>query len=111
MILDVTCSDLSFILKIVAKLLKYLHYLIPALLILFVVIDIAKVIVGQADDKAKTEAFNKAVKRVIYAVIIFLVPTILFFILDKINNFNSSKDGNVSATTGYECFMAEYKNS
>lgn len=109
MILDVACKDISFLLRIIAKLLKYLHFLIPIILILFVIFDIAKVVVGQADEKAKTEAFNKAVKRVIYAVIIFLTPTIVFFVLDKINSFNSSRDGNVSATSGYDCFMAEYR--
>lgn len=110
MLYNVQCSDIGFIVRIIARLLKYLHFLIPILLIVLIIIDMVKVFIGTADDKAKSEAFNKMIKRVIYAVIIFLIPTILFFIFEKIDTFKSTKEGksNVSATSWYRCFMDEY---
>ena len=52
---------------------------------------------ADADDKAKTEATNKAVKRIIYALLVFLIPTIISFIFKTIENY-SSKDSNISTT-------------
>ena len=110
MFLDVACKDIGFIVRILAKLLKYFHFIIPILIIVLVVFDLVKVVVGGADDKAKKDAMDKVVKRIIYAVIIFLVPTILFFIFDKVDDFTSNSDShsNVSATSWYKCFMEEY---
>ena len=110
MLYTVACSDISFVVRIIAKIIKVIHFVVPILLIGFIIFDIAKVIIGSADDKAKTEMFNKIVKRIIYAVIIFLLPTILFFIFDKIEGFDSSNNGHsdVSATSWYSCFRSAY---
>lgn len=80
----IACEDIGFIVRILAKLVKLLQFLIPILLIVLVMFDLFKVVTSQADDKAKKDASNKIVQRVIYAIIIFLVPTIINFLLASI---------------------------
>ena len=106
--LDVNCGDLGFLLRIVAKVLFYVRIIVPILLIVLIVFDFAKVVTGDADEKAKNEAINKAVKRMIYAVIIFLVPTavnLIFNVVDK----NAPRDNNGSATSWVSCWKEYYK--
>ena len=107
---NVSCDDIGFLVKIVANILKYLHYIIPMLLIVLIVYDMFKVFVGKADDKAKSDAFNIAVKRVIYAVIVFLIPSVLIFIFDKVDDL-ITRDNNLTTnpTTWVECFKEYYK--
>ncbi len=51
---------------------------IPVIIIILIVIDMAKVATaGNVDDKMKKEATQKAISRLIYSVIIFLVPTVV----------------------------------
>lgn len=106
--LDVSCNDMGFILRIVATIVFYMRIIVPILLIVLVVFDFAKVVTGSADDKAKSEAVNKAVKRIIYAVIVFLVPTIINFIFKTIEK-SAPKDGNGTSTSWVSCWTQYYK--
>lgn len=107
--LAVGCKDAGFLIRIVVKLLKYLHIIIPALLIVLVVFDLSKVVIGQVDDKAKKDAVNKIVKRVIYSIIIFFIPTIIMFIFRKVDDIKPTSSGSdESATTWITCFIDEY---
>ena len=109
MILVDACTDIDFIVRILAKLLKLIHFVIPIILIVMLIIDISKVVITNPDDKVRSETFSKAIKRVIYAVIIFLVPTILFFVMDRISGLNiSGSHSDVSATNWYTCFKDAY---
>ena len=103
------CLKAGFLLRIVAKLFKVLHWVIPILLIVLITFDFAKVIVGQADDKAKKEATTKAVKRLIYAVIIFLVPTIVSMIFTKIGKSSTdTAHSGITATDYIRCWNYYY---
>ena len=109
MLYDVTCSDMGFLINIAAKLLRYLHFLIPILLIILVLYDVVRTFFGNIDDKAKKDMGSKILKRVIYAVIIFLIPTVLFFVFDKIRGVNTGDShSNVSETDWYDCFTSAY---
>ena len=108
---NVSCDDIGFIVRILAKLLKYIHYLVPMLLIVLVIIDIAKLVITNPDDKAKSTTFSKIGKRVIYSIIIFLLPTILFFIFDRIKGIgDSDSHSDVNSTSWYGCFRSAYRN-
>ncbi len=74
--------DLITIVGIVRWALRLICIAIPIILIVLVVIDLSKVVTaGNIDDKMKKEVSQKVVTRVVYSVLIFLVPTIvgLFF--------------------------------
>ena len=101
------CERAGFILRILAQLLFYVRLIIPILLIVMVIFDVVKVVVGQADEKAKKEATDKIVKRLIYAIIIFLVPTLINFGFKLIEK-SIVKDGS-SATNWVSCWTQYYK--
>lgn len=104
--LSVNCNSIGFLLGILAKILFYVRIIVPILLIVMVVFDLVKVVVGQADDKAKKEATSKIVKRIVYAAIIFLVPTLINFIFLTIEKYGT-RDG--TATDWIGCWTQYYK--
>ena len=103
MILVDCINDLGFIMRIIVRLVYYVRILVPIILILLIVVDLAKVVTGNADDKAKSEAMNKAGKRIIYAVIIFLVPLVVNFIFKRIEQVSPDKD-NGTPTSWVGCW-------
>lgn len=104
------CEDASFILRIVVKLVKVVQLLIPILLIVLVSLDIFKTIAGQVDDKAKKEMSDKIVKRIIYAVIIFLIPVIVNFVFKKIDPLTEDSNGAITtdSTSWISCWNMYY---
>ena len=110
MLLVDICSDASFILRIVVKIVKVMQLLIPILLIVLVTFDLVKVLTGTADDKEKKEAGDKIVKRIIYAAIIFLVPVIVNLIMKKIDPLtqNDSKYTTTTSTSWVSCWNKYY---
>ena len=100
------CTRMGFILRIVAQLFLYVRFIVPILLIVMVVFDLVKVVVGQADEKAKKEVGTKVTKRLIYALIVFLVPTLVNYVFKIVEN-NLTKNG--SATNWVSCWTQYYK--
>lgn len=78
----------SFLLKIilfVRNLLDIAKFLIPMGLIVIISIDFAKSVISSKEDEMKKN-FNLAIKRLLFAVFLFLVPTVIdatMGILDK----------------------------
>ncbi len=101
------CEDAGFVLRIVVKLVKIIHIAIPVILILLIMFDLAKLLTGSVDDKAKRDAFSKAAQRVIYAVIIFFIPTIITLIFRKIEPM-TSKDSQATSTSWISCWNYYY---
>lgn len=106
--LSVSCNNIGFILRIIATLVFYIRIIIPVLLIVLIIFDFVKVITGSADEKAKSEATSKAVKRIIYAVIVFLVPVVINFIFKTIENY-APRDNNGTPTSWVSCWTQYYK--
>jgi uncharacterized membrane protein len=94
------CQDAGFILGIIVQVVKILRWAVPIILILVIVFDLSKVVVNaNPDEKARKEAFDRVIKRVIYAVIIFLVPTIVNIVLLKIEPLSKDSKGNITTTS------------
>ena len=91
----ITCTDdVRTILSVVKWAVRLICIAIPIILIVLVILDLAKVVTaGNIDDKMKKEVSQKVVTRVVYSVLIFLVPTLvnMFFGLlpDKVTNSGS----------------------
>ena len=107
---DDVCEKAGFILRIVAQLFFYIRIIVPILLIVMVIFDLVKVVVGQADEKAKKEATGKIVKRLAYAVLVFLVPTLinLVFRFMEESLVKGGKEGS-TATHWISCWTRYYK--
>ena len=70
--------------QIVGYILFIAKIIVPLLLIILGTIDFAKATIS-SDDKAPKDAMISLIKRVLIAVIIFLIPTILDFLLSLVN--------------------------
>ena len=70
--------------QIVGYILYIAKIMVPLILIILGTIDFAKATIS-SDDKAPKDALAALVRRIIIAVIIFLIPTILNFLLGLVN--------------------------
>lgn len=104
------CEKMGFILRIVTKLVYYLGIIIPILLIVLITYDLAKVMVSNVDEKVKKDASNKAVKRFIYAIIIFLIPTIFKFIFRTLDDYIKPDDKTGTNTSSWVSCWNYYIN-
>ena len=75
------CEGLGPIIRIVKKgILKYICILIPIALILVGVFDLGKAVIA-SDEKEVKAAQSRLIKRVIYAIVVFLVPQLVSLIM------------------------------
>lgn len=96
-------GNLGFIMRILVALLKYVKIIVPIILIVMIIVDLAKVIVSNVDEKAKKEASSKAVKRLMYAVIVFLIPTVINFIFRSLDRYVTN-DNKGTPTSWISCW-------
>ena len=92
------CSmEMQEILGIIITILNVIKFVVPIILIILCTIDIFKIIVSKKEDeikKLRKDIFNK----ILYSVLIYLIPVLIPFILNIINNLipmgydNSWKD-------------------
>ena len=87
-------EDMVTILDVVKAGLNVVRWVIPIILIVLGTIDISKAVTAQ-DEKQTKEAQKRFTTRAIYAVVIFLIPTIisLIFTLLPDSTFGSEVDG------------------
>ena len=100
-------TDFISILRIVRWIINIICFGIPIVLIVLSIFDIAKIVVaGNIDDKLKKEVTSKIGTRFIYAVIIFLVPTIVSVIFRFIPAGGQGSSGNytINNLTWKDCW-------
>lgn len=87
------CYGTANVWQIVGYVLLVLKIVIPILLIIFGMIDLGKAVIASKEDEIK-KATGSLVRRAIAAVIIFLLPTIVTFLIGLIGGFseNASDD-------------------
>lgn len=66
----------------ILNIIKWIKYIIPVIVIILGIIDFIRAIASDKDDEMK-KAQGRFVKRLIAAALIFIVPFILEFVLDK----------------------------
>ena len=75
------CNEvMQMIFEIVIKVLEVVRFLIPIILIIFCTIDIFKIIVSKKEDEIK-KLRKDVFMKIIYAVIIYLIPVLVPFVL------------------------------
>ena len=103
-----TCPEaLANIMSIVKWVVSIICWVIPIVLIILCILDIAKIVTaGNIDDKLKKEVTSKIVTRIVFSVLIFLVPTIIRLIFGWVPVV---KDNNVTieGATWQDCW--DYK--
>ena len=90
------CDDFNLIIDAVKFILNVIRFGIPLILIVMISIDLFKAMTS-GDEKAQKDAQAKSIKRVIYAVVIFLVPTLVGLIIGLIPKIFSDVDNSQTA--------------
>lgn len=80
------CGFSDNLLGFIGNIMKWVKYLIPAIIIILSILDFIKAIGSDKEDEMK-KAQHKLVIRLIVAVLIFIIPFIIEFILDKMGFF------------------------
>ena len=90
------CGDeaLLTILSVVRSAINLVTFAIPIILIVLGVVDLSKAVIA-SDEKKTKEAQKMFTTRLIYAVVIFLIPTIITLLFNLLDNpvFSSEVDG------------------
>lgn len=90
---------------------NFIKIIVPVILVLFGMIDLAKAVIGN-DEKVMKEAQSRLIKRVIYAVIIFFIVALVQFIFGSLagasEKGDSSVDGN-NISACITCFVSNPK--
>ncbi len=84
------CKGLGPVLRIVGILIWGIKVVVPIILIVVGMMDLAKAVTEKSDDKIK-EAQNKLIKKAIAAVLVFLVITIVGLLMKIIGDDNYTK--------------------
>lgn len=90
---DSVCDGLQPVLRIVGIVVWGIKVVVPIILIVVGMIDLAKAVTEKSEDKIK-EAQKKLVQRAISAVIVFLVVSLVGLVMDIIgdNSYESCVD-------------------
>ena len=82
-----------------------LKIFIPVALIFFGMLDLGKAVIA-SDDKAMKENQSKLIKRFIYAVLVFLIVTLVQTVIGFISNSGASvSDDDVNVQACINCFV------
>lgn len=79
------CNGLDQVIVLLKNAVNLLQWLIPIGLILFGLIDLGKAVVAGKEDEMK-KAQGTLIKRVIYAIAVFLVVTIVTFVMGLVGS-------------------------
>lgn len=102
------CAKSTDIWQIVGKILFVFKIVIPLLLIIFGMIDLGKAVIS-SEEKAIKEATTSIIRRLIAAVVIFFVPTIVGAVFGLIGEFNEEQKDDY--TICKNCLVHPYKDS
>lgn len=82
-----TCKDLfdEELLNVINEIMNLIKIAVPILLIGLIIYDFASAVFASSDDKVN-KAKQRAIKRIVIAVVIFFVPTLINFVLNLVND-------------------------
>lgn len=104
---DWTTSGMKVIPSITVLIVTIIKIAIPIILIIMGMLDLAKAVVSN-DEKEMKGAQSKLIKRVIYAVLVFLVVSMVQIIFSALS---SSADGNIDKDNISSCISCFINNA
>lgn len=97
------CTNLQPFLNVIKVLLGIVRWTVPIVLIVFGSIDMFKAVTKAEDEKSIQDARRSLIKRIIYGVVVFLVPLIVNIVMELIDEGVTTTD-EVTATTWVSCW-------
>ena len=99
----VSIDNTNVLVQIISLVVTALKIFIPIILVIFGMIDLAKAVMSN-DEKEMKGAQTKLIKRVIYAVAVFLVFSIVQILVGVLANTGADDTGN-NAAGCLSCFI------
>lgn len=99
------CESTANIWQIVGYVLLVFKIVIPILLIILGMLDLGKAVIASKDDEIK-KSISSLVKRAIAAVIIFLLPTIVSFLIGIVGGFNQDTEAQADYDVCRSCIVS-----
>ena len=97
------CTNLQPFLNVIKVLFGIVRWTVPIVLIVFGTIDMFKTVTKAEDEKSIQDARRSLIKRIIYGVVVFLVPLIVNIVMELIDEGVTTTD-EVTATTWVSCW-------
>ena len=99
---DVCSRELLNILFLIRTALKWVCIIIPIIIIVMTVMDMAKIVTaGDKTDDLKKKAISQTATRIVFAIVIFLVPSLVSAVFGILN---FKIDDSTNGTTWSECW-------
>lgn len=89
--------------KITVLVVNLIKIAVPIILIIMGMIDLSKAVMGN-DEKQMKESQSKLIKRVIYAVLVFLVVSVVQLLFSALSGTGATDNGNISSCIS--CFVS-----
>lgn len=99
------CQGLEPLVRIIKGLIKYVAIIIPIALMVYGVIDLGKAVIA-SDEKEVKAAQSRLIKRVIYAIVIFLVPALVSLVMNIVAL--GADQGETDTTSWASCWNSVY---
>ena len=98
------CNDDSMkIFKFIGTIITFIKIIVPIILVIMGSIDLAKAVMAQKDDEIK-KGYQSLMKRVIVAVIIFFLPSLVSMVIGLVGeDENKTSEGKVNDTDCWKC--------
>ena len=97
------CEQLGDVIRIIKAFIQLIQFVIPIGLVIFGVIDLGKAVISSKEDEMKS-AQKLLIKRVIYAIAVFLVVTLVSLVMGIVSN-------NVRDAGGKESWIKCWNNT
>ena len=98
------CQGLGPIVLVIKAVLRLIQFAIPMLLILLGTIDLGKAVIS-SDDKEVKQAQSRLIKRVIYAVVVFFVSTLVILVMGIVaDGVADDKDNGADSQSWVQCW-------
>lgn len=99
------CSNLQPFLNVIKVFLEILRWTVPILLIIFGSIDMFNAVTKADDEKVIQDSRRKFIKRIIYGVVVFIVPFLVNLVMELIDEgIGNENNDEVTATTWVSCW-------
>lgn len=98
------CSALFPLLNVIKKVIALIHFAVPFALLIFGSIDFAKAVIASKEDEMK-KSQSIFIKRVIYAFAVFLIFSIVSFVMNIVSSTSLAEEMDVN--TWKKCWNCE----
>lgn len=98
------------ILSFIFQLLDILCFIIPMVLIIMLSVDFLKNVIASKDEEFQKNA-NMVIKRIVFAIVLFLLPTIVKFMLALVSDATNNLSGEYQSCIDNIDYIKVYENN